>query len=363
MYWPYCCYQLPPDPILATGRGSTEHVRQRGTSGRSLSRRRIRFRADPASKDMQMISELCVLCLFPPYDCFFNFPRHVMWSLNPLSLVWGACSYLEAVREATIECSSSSFNTKLQRMYPVQVLRGAACCCKILPRLLPLLLVMQFCFEEVLGERNFILISFAVSLQTEASVVLWAGSPEYLKGGCLLCLFLSFCIEPDLWDYTDAWPGIWGSLSAGSAGSEDQTSPEPPSGTRFRCHWDQVQPTCAQTTRQCTEVSGELDLKRIVVQDTVYSAHMHADFMEEFIGHILMEMHMSQCRVEGRPRHSVRWKGQVYGGVRSAAVDVTHISWRQLRCLAPDCRNLHQNSENLIWAQRHGRHIFRFGWT
>lgn len=58
--------------------------------------------------------------------------------------IFGGC------HAVTIECSSS-FNTKLQRMYPVQVLRGAACCCKILPRLLPLLLVMQFCFEEVLG--------------------------------------------------------------------------------------------------------------------------------------------------------------------------------------------------------------------
>lgn len=37
-------------------------------------------------------------------------------------------------------------------MFPVQVLRGVACCCcKILPGLVPLLLVMQFCFEEVLG--------------------------------------------------------------------------------------------------------------------------------------------------------------------------------------------------------------------
>lgn len=109
-----------------------------------------------------------------PQACNVKFESSV-FSLRCL-FIFGSC------QGTTIECSSSSFNTKLQRMYPVQVLRGAACCCKILPRLLPLLLVMQFCFEEVLGERNFILICFAVSLQTEYSVVLRAVSIQSITG-------------------------------------------------------------------------------------------------------------------------------------------------------------------------------------
>lgn len=148
----------------------------------------------------------------------------------------------------------ASFHAKLQRMYPVQVLRGAACCCcRTLPGLVPLLLLMQLCSEEVLEGGKTLFCYFFCWLITNLSIVLsW---PAYW---ILLCLF--YRAEPDLWDYPDARPGVRGSLSAGSAGPEDQTAPESPSRTRFRGHRDQVQPTCTQTTWQCTQVSGELDI-------------------------------------------------------------------------------------------------------
>lgn len=68
--------------------------------------------------------------------------------------------------------------------------------------------------------------------------------------------------EPDLWDHTDAGPGLRGGLSAGSAGPEDQAAPEPPGGTGFRRGGDQVQQTCAQTAWQRSEVSGELSCEQ-----------------------------------------------------------------------------------------------------
>lgn len=246
----------------------------RGTSGRQVNRRCISLRADSSSKgssdDFRALCSVAVPTIWLLFQllkaCSVKLESSV-FSVSCL-FVFGSCQGI------TIECISS-FNTKLQRIYPIQVLRGAACCCKILQRLLPLLLVMQFCFEEVLGKINFFLISFCCL--TEYNVVFWAGRLEVQNTyeGCLLFLFLLFCIEPDLWDYTDAWPGIWGRLSTGSAGPEDQTAPQPPSGTRFRGHWDQVQPTCTQTTRQCTEVRGELDIKYIVAQDTIYCTHIH----------------------------------------------------------------------------------------
>lgn len=100
-----------------------------------------------------MISGLCVPCLFPPCDLLFHLPQAC--SVKPESSVFSVrCLFIfGSCQCVTIECISS-FNTKLQPMYPVQVLGGAARCCKILQRLLPRLLVMQFCFEEVLGEKK-----------------------------------------------------------------------------------------------------------------------------------------------------------------------------------------------------------------
>lgn len=206
----------------------------------------------------------------------WRFSNAMKFESSPLNVsrlfVFGSCHFI------TKECSSTSFNTEPQRMYPVQVLRGAACCCTIHQRLLPLLYAMQFCFEEVWGEKKLCylllsLCSLCIMLFSEQKTQLW--NPESrisTKPACSSSL-VSFSLESDLWDYTDIGSGIWGGLSAGSAGPEDQTAPEPPSGAWVRSHRDQVQPTCTQTARQCAEVSGKTEKHTIIM--TAYICSMN----------------------------------------------------------------------------------------
>lgn len=135
------------------------------------------------------------LCLFkwcraPTMWLLFQLPKacNVKLESSVFSVmclfIFGSCQ----VRTKECTSSSSSFNTELLQMYSVQVLRGAACCCTIHQRLLPLLYVMQFCFEKVLGKSNFDMIPCAVSLQTESCRSLGrkhnfeTQTPEYLQG-------------------------------------------------------------------------------------------------------------------------------------------------------------------------------------
>lgn len=80
-------------------------------------------------------------------------------------------------QDITIE-SSSSFNTKLKRRYPVQAL----------------LLVMQFCFDEVLD----VLLSHCKLRIVLFSVLGGWEAGKIFKNGCLPFFFHPFCIEPDL---------------------------------------------------------------------------------------------------------------------------------------------------------------------
>lgn len=115
----------------------------------------------------------------PPYDSFINIPP---CSIRLESSVFSLrCFYIFGSLDLTKDCSSR-FNTELHRMYPVLVLMGAACCCTIHRRLLPLLHVMQFCFEKVIEKRNFTVICFSRALTRCAC-------PSS---------FVPFCVEPDL---------------------------------------------------------------------------------------------------------------------------------------------------------------------
>lgn len=125
----------------------------------------------------------------------------------------------------------------------------------------------------------------------------------FLKKG-LVCLFLPFHIEPDLWGYTDAWPGVWGSLSTGSAGPEDQAAPASPGGARIRDRWDQIQPAGTQTKRQCTEVSGELTVKRSA-KHQIQFAHECINILWNVLWKVLLL----------RYQNCMRWMRQVYSGV------------------------------------------------
>lgn len=209
-----------------------------------------------------MTSASCVLCLFPPCDSlFFDFPQACEGifksSFFCLRCIYGKC------QGVTIE-QRGSVSTKLLRMFLLLVLRGAACCYRIL-RLVQLILIMD-------GFKWFVVKKLCpVSLQSNFFLFIMKRLqvPNTKKG--LVYLFLSSSIEPDLWDHTDTWPGIWGGLSAGSAGPEDQAAPEPPSGTHLRDRRDQVQSTRTQTTRQRTEIIGELE--EVLEDRTSSTAH------------------------------------------------------------------------------------------
>ena len=146
-------------------RGNTEPIVSiRRTSKQTMCLSRGRFFHQRICWWFSELRVAAVRLLFPAS------PRHVVWSLDPLSLVGGACSHLGSCLGVTIE---RALMLRYSRCIQCRYWGGAACCCcKTLPGLVPLLLVMQFCFEEVLGGEKtlFCYFFFAGSSQTEYSV-------------------------------------------------------------------------------------------------------------------------------------------------------------------------------------------------
>lgn len=188
--------------------------------------------------------------MLPPQDDFFQLPEaySVKFESSLFNVrclfIFGSC---QLITKDCCSSSSSSFNTELHRMYPVQVLREAACCCTIHQRLLPPLYCYAALFWRNFREKKLCCDAFCCLI---ANCVLCCSlgrkqnyktqkSRIFTRAVCSSSL-VPFWLESDLWNYTDIGSGFWGGLSAGSAGPEDQTAPEPPSGNGSRSHWDKV---------------------------------------------------------------------------------------------------------------------------
>ena len=111
--------------LLSASTRHQEGARSRSClSGERVNRRCVCLGAESSSKDMLMISELrvpVVRLLFPAS------PRHVVWSLDPLSLVGGACSHLGSCWGVTIERAFMlSYSGCIQCRYWGELLAAAA---------------------------------------------------------------------------------------------------------------------------------------------------------------------------------------------------------------------------------------------